>query len=81
MGLGDAGRIISLAPSLGALVDNRKGYMLSFADLDKTLIYPNFDKLASPEQALDAVNSASPISSTARGTDGDSTITIGTDSE
>lgn len=80
MAVADAGRTISVAPSLGALVSGTKGYMLSFSDLDRTLVYPNFDRLPAPDKVLEAVDSAAPISSTAR--DGDSsTITIGTDGE
>ena len=81
MALADAGRIVSLSPSLSVLVDGPKGYMLSFGDLDRTLIFPNFDKLASPDKALEAVTTTAPISSTTRGADGGSTITIGTDAE
>jgi len=79
--IGDAGRIVSVAPSLGAVLNGDKAYMLSFGDLDRTLVFPNFDKLASPERALEAVTTTSPISSTARGAGGGSTITISTDAK
>jgi hypothetical protein len=79
MALGDAGRTISVAPSLGALVDGNKGYMVSLGELDRTLIFPNFDKLAAPDKALEAVTGVAPISSVARGEDGGSTINISTD--
>jgi len=79
MALGDAGRTISVAPSIGALVDGSKGYMLSLGDLDRTLIFPNFDKLAPPDKALETVTSTAPISSFVRGADGGSTINISTD--
>ena len=81
MALSDAGRTISLTPSIGALVNGTKGYMLSFGDLDRTLVYPNFDKLAAPDKALEAVTETPPISSSARGSDGGSTITISTDAK
>jgi hypothetical protein len=81
MALGDAGRIISVAPSLGAALTGVKGYAVSFGDLDRTLVYPNFDKLASPDRALEAVTGTSPVASTARGEGGGNTITIGVGSE
>ena len=81
MAVADAGRTVSVAPSLGALVSGSKGYMLSFSDLDRTLVYPNFDRLPTPDKALETVQSTAPISSTARDGGGGSTITIDTGGE
>jgi hypothetical protein len=58
-----------------------KGYAVSFGDLDRTLVYPNFDKLASPDRVLEVVTGTSPVSSSARGEAGGNTITIGVGSE
>ena len=80
MALADAGRVISVQPSLGGLVSGTKGYMLSFGDLDRSLVYPSFDRLPAPDKALEAVANGAPISSASRG-DGGRTITIGADRE
>lgn len=77
MAIGDAGRTISVAPSLNGLLNGRKGYMLSLGELDSILIFPNFDKLATPDRAFEVVTGSAPISSIVRGQDGGNTITIG----
>lgn len=81
MAVVDSGRVISVAPGLGAILTGRKGYVLSFEDLDRTLIFPSFDRLATPDAALEAVNTIAPISVVARGPDGGSNIILGTDAE
>lgn len=65
--LGDAGRVVNVSPSLSGLVDGkRKGYALALGDLGSTLIYPDFDKLPSPEAAVTAVQRTAPVSQTSR---------------
>jgi hypothetical protein len=65
LALGDAGRAISVHRGL-ALEDRDPGYQVSVATLDRTLIYPSFDKLPRPEAAVEAVMRNRPISSSAR---------------
>lgn len=62
MAVGDAGRTIRVEPSLAGIVSGDKGYSLSFVDLEATSIFPSFDKLASPDQALQVVTSTNPVS-------------------
>lgn len=71
---GDAGVTINVAPAF-PLEGKKVGYMLSLGALDRTLIYPNFDKLPSPQAAFDAIRRLKPVSSTTRGS-GDLTITM-----
>lgn len=66
MAVGDAGRIIQVAPGL-PLDDKKPGFFLSLGDLDRTLIYPDFDKLPRPEAAFEAVRKTAPVSSVSRG--------------
>lgn len=74
MAIGDAGRTVSVGRGF-ALGGGDPGYMLSFSDLDQTLVYPSFDKLPEPAVALDAVMKNRPMSSSSRG--GKKEITIG----
>ena len=73
--MGDAGRVINVSPGL-ALDSKDPGYSLSLGLLDRTLVYPSFDKLPLPDVAIDAVMKNRPISSATR--DGKN-ITIGGD--
>lgn len=72
LAVGDAGRVIRVSPAI-PLLDSGKGYMVSLDDLDSTAIYPKFDRLAHPDQALQLVMRSAPLSSSSR--DG-KTITI-----
>lgn len=74
--MGDAGLVINVTPGL-ALDAKDPGYQLSLGLLDQTLIFPSFDKLPTPDAAIDAVRKNRPISSTTRGSK-DITITTGT---
>lgn len=66
MPIGDAGRAIGIAA--GFPMDGEKpGFTVSLYDLDKTLVYPKFNGLPHPDQALEAVRKGRPISSSARG--------------
>ncbi|MEI9851250.1 MAG: hypothetical protein WDN24_10860 [Sphingomonas sp.] len=79
MALGDAGMVIRVEPSLGALLGGGEpGYSVSLGTLEATMIYPNLDKLAGPAQVLDIVGKTSPISSSSRG---GKDITISTGSQ
>lgn len=71
---GDAGVTINVTPAF-PLEGRKVGYMLSLGTVDRTLIYPNFDKLPSPQAAFDAIGQLKPVSSTTRGS-GDLTITM-----
>ncbi|THD37842.1 MAG: hypothetical protein E7773_02360 [Sphingomonas sp.] len=64
--MGDAGAAISVWPALD-LGKGKPGYQLSLGLLDRTLIFPSFDKLPAPAAAVSAVTSNNPISSTERG--------------
>lgn len=64
--MGDAGRVINVFPGL-ALDSKNPGYQLSLSLLDQTLVYPSFDKLPTPDVAIDAVMKNRPVSSAARG--------------
>lgn len=64
--MGDGGRVINVFPGL-ALDSNNPGYQLSLGLLDQTLVYPSFDKLPTPDVAIDAVMKNHPVSSAARG--------------
>lgn len=76
MALGDAGLVISVAPSLSALIDKSPAWGVSLGTLDGgTDVYPSFDKLAHPDQVWKAFLAGTPI---ARSSGGDNkTITIG----
>jgi hypothetical protein len=74
--MGDAGLVINVSRGL-ALDDKDPGYQLSLGLLEQTLIYPSFDKLPTPDIAIDAVMKNRSISSTTRGSK-DITITTGT---
>ncbi|MES2443312.1 MAG: hypothetical protein V4574_10815 [Pseudomonadota bacterium] len=63
MAIGDAGRIVSVSPSLAGLVDNSTSWGVSFGGLDSTDIFPPFDKLPHPDQAWKALTTSNPISS------------------
>lgn len=71
LALGDAGVIANVSPTL--MLDGKPAYQLSLGQLDKTLIYPNFNRFPAPEKAYKALNKSSPVSSVAGG----NTITIG----
>jgi hypothetical protein len=66
LALGDAGRVVTVA---GAFATDGKdnGYQLSLGDLEQRLIYPNFDKLPTPEAAIQGVTKLRPVSAVARG--------------
>lgn len=66
LAMGDAGRTISVSPGI-ALDGGSGGYMLALGQLDRTLIYPSFDRLPAPDTAFQAVLNTAPISSSARG--------------
>ncbi|HVJ01749.1 MAG TPA: hypothetical protein VM662_06165 [Sphingomonas sp.] len=66
MALGDAGRAITI--NRGIAIDKKVApYQLSLQDLDRTLVYPTFDKLPRPDAAFEAVMKNRPVSSSARG--------------
>jgi hypothetical protein len=64
MALGDAGRVIHVHP--GIALEKKARYQLSVGDLDRTLVYPTFDKLPRPETAFEAVMKNRPVSSSTR---------------
>ena len=64
--MGDAGRTISVSPGI-ALDGGNGGYMLTLGQLDRTLVYPSFDRLPAPDTAFQAVFKTAPVSSSARG--------------
>ncbi|NYT41061.1 hypothetical protein HZY97_09860 [Sphingomonas sp. R-74633] len=66
LALGDAGRVMTVSPGF-ALEKKDVGYQLSLGDLDRQLVYPNFDKLPTPTAALQAMMQSRPVSSVARG--------------
>jgi hypothetical protein len=75
MAIGDAGRTLSVGPSLAGLIEKSAGYSVSFGDVDgSTSVYPSFDRLPHPDQALKALQSSSPIS---RSSKDSKEITIG----
>ena len=74
MALGDAGRVVNVNRGFG--LDDKQNFMLTLGDLDRTLVYPSFNKLPRPEAAFQAVTKTAPISSSSR--DGkDITIGVG----
>ncbi len=77
LALGDAGQIISVSPGI-ALDGGSGGYMLTLSQLDRTLVYPSFDRLPTPDAAFQAVSKTAPVSSSARG---GKDLTIGTPSK
>lgn len=66
MALGDAGLVISVSPGL-ALDGKDAGYMLTLQTLDRSLVYPSFDKLPAPDLAYRTVLRTKPVSSASRG--------------
>ncbi len=67
MAIGDAGVVIDVSSGLGALLGKEPGYQVRVQLLDRTLIYPSFDKLPTPDAALAAVKGNSPVSAVDRG--------------
>lgn len=65
MAVGDAGRVVNVYPAL-SLDKSKPGFTLALADLSKTMVYPNFDKLPPPDAAWKAVRSTKPVSSSSR---------------
>ncbi|MFS2111269.1 hypothetical protein ACCC88_16385 [Sphingomonas sp. Sphisp140] len=63
---GDAGVTIGIAPAF-PLEGKKVGYTLSVGTLDRTFIYPNFDRLPAPQTAFDAIQRLKPMSSVRRG--------------
>ena len=56
MALADAGRVVSVVPSLMGLVDNTGTYTVSLQDVEGTTFsYPSFTALPRPEQVRDVV--------------------------
>jgi hypothetical protein len=72
MAIEDAGVVVTVAPAL-ALDEKSAGYQVSLQELDRTLIYPSFNKLPLPEKAFEAVRKGTPMSSV----QGGNNITIG----
>lgn len=66
--IGDAGVVIDVNTGLAALINKESTYQLKLELLDRTLVYPSFDKLPTPDAAIAAVKGSSPISSVERGT-------------
>lgn len=64
--MGDAGVVIDVMRGL-ALDKGDPGYRLNLELLDRTLIYPSFDKLPAPAAAIAAVTGNNPVSSSVRG--------------
>ncbi|MDG2535693.1 hypothetical protein P6144_18675 [Sphingomonas sp. HITSZ_GF] len=66
LALGDAGRVVTVWP--GVSTEKKDvGYQVSFGDLDRRLVYPNFDKLPEPQALIQAVSQLRPVSAVARG--------------
>lgn len=61
LALADAGRAIGVVPGIALKRD--PGYSLTFFDLTRRMNYPNVSAMVPPEQALQFVNSAAPVSS------------------
>jgi hypothetical protein len=65
--LGDAGRTVTVASALAP--DGKDGgFALGLGDLEQRLVYANFDKLPTPEAAIQGVMKTRPVSAVARGT-------------
>lgn len=65
--IADAGRVVTVWHAL-KLEGKEKGYQLGLGDLDRKLVYPNFDGLPTPQAALEAVTKLRPVSAVQRGT-------------
>lgn len=61
----DAGRVVRVYPAI-SLQKANAGFSVSFDNLAKTMIYPNFNRLPAPEAAWKAVRTTAPVSSTSR---------------
>lgn len=77
LAIGDAGRAVMVGPSIAGLVNGggAKTYSLMLADLDRTLVFPDVDRLPPPQQALEIVTRTQPISSWSKSASG-SNVTI-----
>lgn len=66
LAIGDAGRIAVVEPNLlAALIGGRKGYSVSFHDVDGSVSsYPSFDRLPEPQQVITLIRTEQPIART-----------------
>jgi hypothetical protein len=81
--LGDSGRALFVEPDIAAalLDDNKKGkttYTVRFVGPGSVAIFPAHDRMPSPQQAFEILNSMAPVSTTGRSKE-DKTVTIGPD--
>lgn len=65
LAVGDAGRTVGVYPAL-SLDGGNSQYQLSLEDLDRTYIFPNFNKLPVPERAFNVVTTTKPTSAVSR---------------
>lgn len=77
LAIGDAGRAVMVGPSISGLVNGggEKTFSLMLADLDRSLVFPDVDRLPPPEQALEIVSRTQPVSSASKSASG-SNVTI-----
>lgn len=81
--LGDSGRAVFVEPDMAGLLldDSKKGkttYTIRFVGPGEVAIFPAHDRMPSPQQAVEILDTMAPISTTGRG-GGDKTVTIGPD--
>jgi hypothetical protein len=81
--LGDSGRAVFVEPDMAGLLldDSKKGkttYTIRFVGPGEVTIFPAHDRMPSPQQAVEILDTMAPISTTGRG-GGDKTVTIGPD--
>lgn len=63
MALGDSGRVVSVGPGLGALLNKSAAISVTFEDLDGSISsYPAFNRLPDPAAVLKMLGSVSPVS-------------------
>ena len=61
--MGDSGSGFLVEPSLASLVTGGgKGWTTSFVQLDRSYIFPDFDRLPPPQQVIDLLQKGKPIS-------------------
>lgn len=71
LALADAGRFIRVGEALS--IDGRKRFSVTYHELDRTMVYDNFNALPAPQQAFELVSIGRALSSTEVGT---STISV-----
>ncbi len=63
MAIADSGRVLSIGPSMQIDPKMKPNYSVTLLDLGQSAVYPAFDHLPAPDQALNLIRTQRPVSS------------------